>query len=168
MNSKTIMKGAILAFCLIGMLVLPAAAAPAGQGTTVQKAAIDQGLKDDLWANRYMYRLQEFDLHVQRANSVIGILNKYSIDTSQMQATLTTISGERSAIDTALTNKDEESLKTINANLESLWKQFMQEMKDSIKAHYTAARAAAKANATKTAGTTASSILSPSAAKAIV
>ena len=168
MNSKTIMKGAFLAFCLIGMLVLPAAAASAGQGTTVQKAAIDQGLKDDLWANRHLYRLQEFDLHVQRANSVITILNKYSIETNQMQATLTTISGERSALDTALTNKDEAGLKTINANLESLWKQFVQETRDSVKAHYTAARAAAKASATKTAGTTASSILSPSVATAIV
>ena len=157
MNSKNIMKGALLAFCLIGMLVLPAAAASAGQGTTVQKAAIDQGLKDDLWANRHTYRLQEFDLHVQRANSVIGILNKYSIDTNQMQATLTTISGERAALDTALTNQDKESLKTINADLLSLWKQFEQEMKDSVKAHYTAARAAAKTSATKTAGTTASS-----------
>jgi len=168
MNSKNLMKSAFLAFCLIGMLVLPAAAAPAVQGTTMQKDAIDQGLKDDLWANRHTYRLQEFDLHVQRANSVIGILNKYSIDTSQMQATLTKISGERSALDTALTNKDEESLRAINANLGSLWKQFMQEMKDSIKAHYTAARAAAKASATRTAGTTSSSILSPSAAAAIL
>ena len=157
MNSKNIMKGALLAFCLIGMLVLPAAAAPAGQVTAGQASAIDQGLKDDLWANHHQYRLQEFDLHVQRANSVIGILNKYSIDTTQMQATLTTISGERAALDTALTNQDKESLKTINADLLSLWKQFEQEMKDSVKAHYTAARAAAKTSATKTAGTTASS-----------
>jgi len=48
MNSKTIMKGAFLAFCLIGMLVLPAAAAPIGQATAGQTSAIDQGLKDDL------------------------------------------------------------------------------------------------------------------------
>jgi hypothetical protein len=85
-----------------------------------------------------------------------------------MQATLTTISGERSALDTALTNKDEASLKTINANLESLWKQFVQETRDSVKAHYTAARAAAKASATGTVGTVTNPVLSPSAAKAIV
>jgi len=144
MNSQTILKGAFLAFCLIGMLVLPAAAAPAGQGTLGQKSAIDQGLKDDLWANHHQYRLQEFDLHVQRANSVIGILNKYSIDTTQMRGTLTTISGQRAALDTALTNKDKEDLKTINANLVSLWKQFAQERKDSVKAHYIAVKEVAK------------------------
>jgi len=168
MNSKNIMKGALLAFCLIGMLVLPAAAAPTGQGTAGQTSAIDQGLKDDLWANHHQYRLQEFDLHVQRANSVIGILNKYNIDTTPMQATLTKISGERAALDTALTNQDKASLKTINADLLSLWKQFAQETRDSVKAHYTATRAAAKASATKTVGTTARSVLSPSAATAIV
>jgi len=154
MNSKIIMKGAILAFCFIGMLVLPAAAATAGQGTTGQGSAIDQGLKDDLWANHHQYRLQEFDLHVQRADSVIGILDKYSIDTTQMQATLTEIKGERAALDAALTNKDKESLKTINANLVSLWKQFAQEMKDSVKDHYTAARAALKSSAGPSVATT--------------
>jgi hypothetical protein len=147
MISKTLMKGAFLALCLVGMLVLPAAAATGSQGTTGQ-AVIDQGLKDDLWANHHQYRLSEFDLHVERANSVIGILDKYSIDTTQMQATLTTISGERAALDTALANKDKAGLRTINANLVSLWKQFAQEMKDSVKGHYTTARAAAKAGAT--------------------
>lgn len=93
MNSKTLVKGAFLAFCIIGMLVLPAAAA--GQTTTTgQASAIDQGLKDDLWASHQTYRLQEFDNHVTQANNVIAILEKYNIDTTQMQATLTTISGE--------------------------------------------------------------------------
>lgn len=81
------MKGTFLALCLIGMLVLPAAAATNGQTSTGQGSAINQGLKDDLWANHHQYRLQEFDLHVQRANSVINILEKCSIDTTQMQAT---------------------------------------------------------------------------------
>jgi hypothetical protein len=148
MSSKNIMKGAFLAFCIIGMLVLPAAAAPTGQGATGKTSAIDQGLKDDLWNNHHQYRLQEFDMHVERANSVIGILNKYSIDTSQMQSTLATISDKRTSLDTALTNKDKGGLKTINADLLSLWKQFAQEMKDSVKAHYTAARATAKVSAT--------------------
>ena len=152
MNANTTIKGALLAFCIIGMLVLPAAAA--GQATTTgQASAIDQGLKDDLWASHHTYRLQEFDSHVAQANNVIGILGKYSIDTTQMQATLTTISGERSALDTALTNKDQAGLKTINAALVADWKQFAQETRDAVKAHYTAARAAAKAARTSAAGT---------------
>ena len=162
MNSKTLMKGAFLAFCIIGMLVLPAAAA--GQASTGQGSAVDQGLKDDLWASHHTYRLQEFDSHVAQANNVIGILGKYSIDTTQMQATLTTISGERAALDTALTNKDQTALKTINADLVADWKQFAQEMKESVKAHYTAARASAQAGAS---GTTTAS-LSPSPAESTV
>jgi hypothetical protein len=167
MNHKTIMKGALLAFCIIGVLMLPAAAA--GQAATT--SAIDQGLKDDLWASHSTYRLQEFDNHVTQANNVIGILGKYSIETTQAQATLASISSERSALDTALTGKDQASLKTINANLISLWKQFDQEMKDAVKAHYTAARAAAKAaktSAAKTAGTATSPVVSPSATTATV
>jgi hypothetical protein len=153
MNSKTPMKNAFLALCLVGMIVLPAAASTGP--ATGQASVIDQGLKDDLWANHDQHRLQEFDSHVQRANSVIGILNKYSIDTTQMQATLATITGERTALDTALANRDTAGLKTINANLVSLWKQFAQEMKASVKGHFAAARAAAKAGAgTMTADTT--------------
>jgi hypothetical protein len=155
------MKGAFLALCLVGMIVLPAAATTAGQATTGQASVIDQGLKDDLWVNHHQYRLQEFDLHVERANSIIGILDKYNIDTTQMQATLTTISGERAALDTALANRDKAGLKTINANLVSLWKQFAQEMKDSVKGHYTAARVAAKTGVTGTGALTTGITASP-------
>ena len=81
-----------------------------------------------------------------------------------MQATLTTITGERAALDTALTNKDHAGHKTINADLESQWKQFAQETKDAVKAHYTAARAVAKVGAAATAGTT----VRPSTATAAV
>jgi hypothetical protein len=169
MNTNMTIKGALLAFCIIGMLVLPAAAA--GQATTTgQASAIDQGLRDDLWASHHTYRLQEFDSHVAQANNVIGILGKYSIDTTQMQATLTTISGERAALDTALTNKDQAGLKTINAALVADWKQFAQETKDAVKAHATAARAAAKAvrtSAAGTAGTTTSPVVIPTAAATV-
>jgi hypothetical protein len=163
MNSKTITKGAFLTFCLIGMLVLPVAASTAGQATTGQASAIDQGLKDDLWANHHQYRLQEFDLHVQRADSVISILDRYYIDTTRMQVTLTTISGERAALDTALTNKDKDGLRTINANLVSLWKQFAQEIKESVRAHCTAARTALRASTPGNAGSSISSVMNQAA-----
>ncbi|MEN6443975.1 MAG: hypothetical protein ABFC71_09525 [Methanoregula sp.] len=159
MNSKTLMKGAFLALCLIGVFVLPAAAATTAQASTGQASVIDQGLKDDLWTNHYQYRLQEFDLHVERANSVISALNTYGIDTTQMRATLATITGERAALDTAIANRDTAALKTINADLVPLWKQFIQEMKASVREHYAAARAAAKAGTdTVPAGTTAGAV----------
>jgi hypothetical protein len=136
MNTSTILRGAFVAFCLIGMLVLPAAAAPAGQGTTAKVSTVDQGLKDDLWANHQQYRLQAFDMNVQRATSVISILNKYGIDTTACSGTLSTISGKRPDLETALTNKDREGLKTVNADLKTLWQQFRTEKQDAVRDHY--------------------------------
>jgi hypothetical protein len=136
MNQKTTIKSAFIALCIIGMLVFPAAAAPAGQGTSSKVSAFDQGLKDDIWENHKQYRMQIFDLNVQRATSVIGILNKYGIDTTSCQATLTTISGKRSELDTALTARDQEKLKTVNAGLRTLWQQFRTAVKDAVKGHY--------------------------------
>jgi hypothetical protein len=150
MNTNTILRSAFVAFCLIGMLVLPAAAAPAGQGTTTKVSAVDQGLKDDLWANHQQYRLQAYDMNVQRATSVISILNKYGIDTTTCTGTLSTISGKRSALETALTNKDKEGLKTVNADLKTLWQQFRTELRDAIKDHY-GTKAAGSSTATATA-----------------
>ena len=114
MNSKNMVKGVFLALCIFGMLVLPAAAAPLSQTANSNGIKIDQGLADDLASNRVQYRLQEFDMHVTRANSVISILNKYSIDTTHMQSTLNTISSKRSSLETAMTNKDQENIKAIN------------------------------------------------------
>ena len=135
MNSKTIFKGTLVALCLISMLVLPAAAVT-GQTATAKGNAIDQGLKDDLWANHQQHRLQQFDANVQRANSVIAILNKYGVDTTTCQATLSTITSDRSALETALSAKDRASLKTVNNELKTLWQQFRTEMKDAVKAKY--------------------------------
>jgi hypothetical protein len=134
MDKNTILRSAFVAFCLIGMLVLPAAAAPAGQGTP-SISSTDQGLRDDLWANHQQYRLQRFDLNVQQAESVITILEKYNIDTTACQATLTTISGKRSALEAALSARDQEKVKTVNAELRTLWQQFRKEIRDAVKDH---------------------------------
>jgi hypothetical protein len=136
MKAHTMLKGVFLTFCLIGMLAVPVAAAAIGDEVNTQGQAIDQNLKDDLWTNHHQNRLKEFDLHVQRAESVIGILEKYNIDTTKVQATLEAISGKRSALDDALKTRDREELKTINADLVSLWKQIRIDVRDSIKTHY--------------------------------
>jgi hypothetical protein len=134
MDKNTILRSAFVAFCLIGMLVLPAAAAPAGQGTP-SISTTDQGLKDDLWANHQQYRLQRYDLNVQQAESVITILGKYNIDTTACRATLTTISGKRSALEAALSARDQEKIKTVNAELRTLWQQFRKEIRDAARDH---------------------------------
>lgn len=130
MKKATIIKGAIIACCLIGMLVLPAAAA--GQGN----ATIDPGLKNALWTEQGQHRLAVFDLNVQHANNVIGILGQYNIDTTQMQATLAQITGERSALQSAFADQDRNALKTVNQQLVTLWKQFRQEAQTAVRGHY--------------------------------
>jgi len=145
--SRTIIATAILGLVIVAALALPASAAQAN-GNAAGKAAIDPQLKADLWDNHHQYRLEHFDLNVQRATSVIGILDKYGIDTAKPEATLATISGEREALDTALASQDREALKTINQELLSLWKQFAQEVKESIKDHYRGVKAEATATAT--------------------
>jgi len=134
MTSKILLKGAFIALCLLALLVLPAAAAPVQ--TQANTTAVSQGLKDDLWANHEQYRLQEFDLNVQRATSVIAILNNYGIDTTACQSTLSSISNERSALETALSSKDRSGLATINADLKTLWQHFRSETKAAIRGHY--------------------------------
>ena len=74
-------------------------------------------------------------MNVQQAESVITILEKYKIDTTACQATLTTISGKRSALETALTARDQAKLKTVNAELKTLWQQFRKEIRDAVRDH---------------------------------
>ena len=139
--SKSTIAMAVLGLFLVAALALPVSAAPANGNAAGKAVKIDPQLKEDLWANHVQYRLQHYDLNVQRAQGVITILDKYGIDTTKPEATLATISAQRSALETALTNKDRDALKTINANLLSLWKQFAQEVKESIKSHYKVGRA---------------------------
>ena len=146
MNSHTLMKGAFLAFCLAGLLVLPAAAAGQAPSTA------DQGLRNDLWSRRGRTRLSVFDMNVQHANDIIGILNQYSIDTTQMQSTLTRISAERPALQSAFTSEDRSALRTANQQLVTLWKQYMQEMQAAVRGHYAKSSPATVSGTTGTAG----------------
>lgn len=141
MKNGTILKGAIIACCLIGMLVLPAAAAPAG--LVGNRTGIDPALKTDLWNNQETHRLAIFDENVLNANNVIGIFGKYGIDTTQMQATLSQITGERAALQSAFTNEDRNALKAVNQQLAGLWKQFRQQALTAVRGHYRQASPAA-------------------------
>ena len=135
MQKRNLLAGALVALCVIGMLALPASAAPA-TGTNAKVSTVDQGLKDDLQANHMQYRLARYDMNVEQATAVIGILGKYQIDTSSCQATLDSIKAERADLQSALQSKDREKLKAVNGQLKTLWKQFLQEVKDAIKSHY--------------------------------
>lgn len=144
MKVHTMLKGAFLAFCLIGMLTLPVAAATDGQAMNAQGPIIDQKLKDDLWDNHQTNRLERFAMNVDQAQSVLTILGNYRIDITKCEDTLAKIKGKRSALETALSKKDREQLQTINAELRTLWQQFRTEVRESIKAKYGITRSAMK------------------------
>ncbi|HVN66718.1 MAG TPA: hypothetical protein VMT31_08915 [Methanomicrobiales archaeon] len=146
--SRNTIAMALLGLVFIAALALPVSAAQADGNTAGKASKIDPQLKNALWANHQEYRLRQFDLNVQRADSVITILDKYGIDTTKPQATLTTISGQRADLEKALEGRDRDSLKTINANLMSLWKQFAQEVRESVKEHYQAGNAGGKGSST--------------------
>lgn len=131
------MRGALLAFCIALVIVLPAAAAGNGQAARETMAgSIDPGLKDDLWASHQQYRLQLFDTNTAHASDVLEILGKYGVDTTLCQNTLSIISGKRSELESALISKDREKIRTINAELKSLWKQFRSEVREALRAQY--------------------------------
>ena len=145
MNRTTIIKGAFLAICLVSLLALPAAAAQNGQGMNAKEQAIDPTLKDDLWTSHTTHRLAAFDMHVQHAKDIIGILNDHNIDTGMMQDTLDTFAGKRGELEAALKNRDREALKSINTELRELARQFFKEMRDAIRERYGATGAAGTA-----------------------
>jgi len=136
MNRTSILKGACVALCLIGMLVLPAAADPGSQIARLNRSVADPGLIDDLWTNHQNYRMQRFDTNVEQATGILAILDRYSIDSSGCRVTLSTITGKRADLETALIARDREKLKTVNAELKIHWKQFRKDMRDALRQHY--------------------------------
>lgn len=135
MNTTSILKGAFAALCIISMMALPAAAAPLTESTATA-GTVEQGLRDDLWSNHMQYRLARFDMNVRQANGVIEILNKYGIDTTACEMTLSTISTKRAGLEAALEAQDRENLRTVNEELKTLWKQFLRDVRDAVRSHY--------------------------------
>lgn len=136
MNSKTLYRSAFVALCLISMLVLPAAAAQNGQASDMRGNAIDQGLKDELWADHQQYRLQRFDMNVEQATGVLSILDKYGIDAASCRTTVAAITGKRSALESALSTHEQEKLRTVNEEVKTLWKQFRKDIRSALREHY--------------------------------
>jgi hypothetical protein len=111
--------------CLAAVLALPVAALP----NAAEKAAIDPGLKDELWTIHTQHRLDRFDSNVEAARKAVAALEKSGYETSGLSATVDAISGHRDALSAALEARDRQELRSINKELLSLWKEFRQEMK---------------------------------------
>jgi hypothetical protein len=143
MKMHTILKGTFLAFCVICMLALPAAAAQDGQVITARQAftgqtaaVVDDGLKEDLWNNHMEFRLKAFDLRVEHGRDIIGILQSHGCDTTDLERILSGISSKRPELESALRNMDREALRAVNEELRNLAQQFRQEMRECIREKY--------------------------------
>jgi hypothetical protein len=135
MNAPRTFAMAALALCLVGMLVLPAAAAQAASaGQAGKMGKVDPALKDDLWTVHRDYRLKIYDLHVEKAGAVITVLANHQCDVTGLNSILGEIEGQREPLKTALENKDRDALKTVNKELKDLWQEFRKGVRDSIRA----------------------------------
>jgi hypothetical protein len=138
MRRKIMIRRSILItgvlLCLIGMLALPAAAVATGGGSVVSgKGAIDPELKDELWGIHVQHRLDRYERNVQAAGDAIETVGRYGYDTGGLSEILDEISEQHALLAAALNDRDREELKSINADLRHLWKEYHQEFRQLLK-----------------------------------
>ncbi|MGA2935333.1 MAG: hypothetical protein ABSD81_09290 [Methanomicrobiales archaeon] len=132
--SRNTISIAILALIIVAAIALPVSAAQANGNGVGQAGKIDPQLKSDLWNTYGQYRLQIYNTRVQGANAVVTVLGNHGCPTGDLTTTVTAIGNERTALSDALTNHDRKALQGVNQQLVSLWKQFRDQAKASIKA----------------------------------
>jgi hypothetical protein len=138
MERKSVSCLIILGLCVVALLAAPVAALQGAQKVPgYQNAAeiqnIPQPVKDDLWAVHEKYRLQQYDLNINKATDLIGVLDKYQYDTSKLKEIKARIVSERSALESAVNSKDNKALVNVDKELIDFWKQFGKEVKTQLK-----------------------------------
>jgi hypothetical protein len=119
------------------MLAMPVAAAPGAlhKGkTNLTDQVVPQAVKEDLWDVHMKYRLQQFDLNIQKAADVTGVLDRHMYDTTALKATLAEIMTKRPALASAVSAKDKDALKVVNTELIDLWKEYGRSLRTVLKA----------------------------------
>ena len=134
MNAPHTLAKALLALCLVGMIVLPAAAAPSASAERTGKMSkVDPGLQDDLWNVHKDYRLKIYGLHVEKAQAVTGVLEEHGCDVTELNDILARVEEQREPLTTALANRDRDALKTINQELHQIGQEFRKQVRDTIR-----------------------------------
>jgi len=88
------------------------------QATTLQE------LENTWWTDRQTARMNEFSTNDQKRNGILANLTAKGVDVSQAQAVENQIQQEGSALNTALTSRDESAIKAANQDLATLNQQF--------------------------------------------
>ncbi len=94
-----------------------------------------QTLENTWWTDRQTARMDEFAANDQRRTGVLANLTARGIDVSQAQAIENQIQQEGTALNAALTSRDESAIKAANQELATLNQQFVSTVKDYRAAH---------------------------------
>jgi len=92
--------------------------------SVMAQAATLQGLDTTYWTDRQKARMDEFAANDQKRTGILANLTAKGIDVSQARAVENQIQQEGSALNAALTSRDESAIKTANQDLASLNQQF--------------------------------------------
>jgi hypothetical protein len=92
--------------------------------SVMAQAATLQTLENTWWTDRQTARMDEFATNDQRRNGVLSNLTAKGVDVSQAQAVENQIQQEGTALNSALTSRDESAIKAANEDLATLNKQF--------------------------------------------
>ena len=114
--------------------------------SVMAQATTLQGLENTWWTDRQTARMDEFSTNDQKRNGVLANLTAKGIDVSGAQAVENQIQQEGTALNAALTDRDESAIKAANQNLATLNKQF----ESIIKSYRSGHRAKATATASPT------------------
>lgn len=80
-------------------------------------------LESSYWATRTSEELADFDLRIQRSQTVIDSLQAKGYDNSTAQAKLGEITDKRSSLESALASHDKTQIDTLQQQIGSLWQQ---------------------------------------------
>jgi hypothetical protein len=114
--------------------------------SVMAQATTLQGLENTWWTDRQTARMDEFSTNDQKRNGVLANLTAKGIDVSGAQAVENQIQQEGTALNAALTDRDESAIKAANQDLATLNKQF----ESIIKSYRSGHRAKATATASPT------------------
>jgi len=105
--------------------------------SVMAQAATLQGLDTTYWTDRQKARMDEFAANDQKRTGILANLTAKGIDVSQAQAVENRIQQEGSALNDALTSRNESAIRTANQDLASLNQQFAGIVKGDRSGHRT-------------------------------
>lgn len=129
----------ILRLCLVGIHVVPFAAAPGSAyqlNAVLTDSTVPQVMFDDLWSVYMNYRLSQFDLNVQQTTDVIGVLCRDQHRTVSLNVTPRRTSQKGRRSDLPFQRRTRMPAKGENLELINLWKEISKNKKNRTKSRY--------------------------------